>query len=92
MRSSKFTIVDETKGIYASPPGRVEFYSIDDQRRWKGYWINTTGEKSFLCSEEKGGSSYWGEMIYQFNETYNQYTGTWDKCGQGKKYAIKGIR
>jgi hypothetical protein len=90
-KRSKVTIIDETKGTYTNPSGRIEFYAIDGQRRWKGYWINQSGTYN-LCSEEKGGSPYWGENIYQFNEAYNRYTGTWDFCGEGQKYALSGVR
>ena len=90
MKTAKFTIIDETEGMY--PNGRVMFYAIDEQRKWKGYWINDTGNKTVMCSDEKGGSPYWGEQIYQFNETYNQYTGTWDVCGEGQKYKTSGVR
>jgi hypothetical protein len=89
-RSSVVTITDETRGAYTNPDGRIEFYSIDDQRAWKGYWIEESGTKP--CPTEKSGSMYWGEQIYQFNETYNQYTGTWDFCGKGEKYSFKGVR
>jgi hypothetical protein len=92
IKTTKFIIIDETRAIYPGLNGRVEFYAIDEQGRWKGYWIDEHLTKYFLCSEEKGGSPYWGEIIYQFNETYNQYSGTWDKCGKGKKYAISGVR
>jgi hypothetical protein len=92
IKTTKIIIIDETRAIYPGLNGRVEFYAIDEQGRWKGYWIDETLSKYFLCSEEKGGSPYWGEIIYQFNETYNQYTGTWDKCGEGKKYSTKGFR
>ena len=91
-KTTKFIIIDETRAIYPGLNGRVEFYAIDEQGRWKGYWIDEHLSKYFLCYEEKGGSPYWGEIMYQFNETYNQYTGTWDKCGEGKKYAISGFR
>jgi hypothetical protein len=90
--TSKLTIIDKNRATYSKLNGRVEFYEIDEQGRWKGYWIHETMQKYFLCPEEKGGSPFWGEIVYQFNETYNQYTGTWDKCGEGKKYAISGVR
>ncbi len=89
-RSSVVTIIDETKATYTNPNGRIEFYSIDDQRTWKGYWIEEDGSTS--CSVEKSGSMHWGEQIYQFNETYSQYTGSWDMCGKGPKYSFKGVR
>ena len=88
--TGKVTIVDETKGSYTNPVGRIEFYAIDDQRIWKGYWIEESG--STACPEEKSGSMFWGEQIYQFNEAYNQYIGTWDSCGEGPKYGSKGFR
>ena len=89
-RSSVVTFIDESKATYTNPNGRIEFYSIDDQRTWKGYWIEESGSSS--CSEEKSGSKYWGEQIFHFNETYSQYTGTWDMCGKGAKYSFKGVR
>lgn len=90
-RTHKFTMIDETKGTYPSSQ-KVEFYAIDEQRRWKGYWIMKTGTNTNMCSEEKSGSPYWGVQVYQFNETYNQYTGTWDVCGEGQKYKTRGVR
>jgi hypothetical protein len=90
-KTIKFTIIDETRGT--SHNQRLEFYAIDEQGRWKGYWIHKkTQDKYWICDEEKGGSPFWGEIIFQFNETYNQYTGTWDKCGEGDKFPIKGFR
>lgn len=88
----KQTIIDETRGI-SSNNQRVEFYEIDDQGRWKGYWISDQAlTKYYICDEKKSGSSFWGEITYQFNEAYNQYTGTWDRCGEGKKFWVKGFR
>lgn len=89
-RSSVVTFIDESKATYTNPDGRIEFYSIDDQRTWKGYWIEESGSTS--CSVEKSGSLFWGEQIYHFNETYSQYTGSWDMCGKGPKYSFKGVR
>ena len=87
---SKVTIIDETKGTYTNPDGRIQFYAIDEQGRWNGYWIEESGSTS--CSEEKSGSNYWGEYIFQFNDTYTQYEATWDVCGEGQKYPTKGVR
>jgi hypothetical protein len=89
-RSNKVTFVDESIATYTSMDGRVEFYEIDENGWWKAYWINESGSQE--CSEARGGSVFWGEQIYQFNETYNRYKGTWDICGQGPKYAINGVR
>lgn len=89
-RSGVVTITDKAKGSYTNPGGRLEFHSTDDRYTWKAYWILESGSRP--CSTEKGGSKIWGEQIFQFNETYNQYTGTWDSCGEGPKYSIKGVR
>ena len=91
MYSAEFTIIDETRGIYTGS-SRVEFYEIDEQGRWKGYWINNESESSVACSEKKGGSPFWGESIYRFNDSYNRYSGTWDYCGEGQKYVTAGTR
>ena len=91
-QSSKVTIIDEAKGAftYSGGPGRLEFYSKEDQRTWKGYWIIESGHNP--CTTEKGGSQFWGEQIFHFNETYNTYTGTWNSCGEGTKYSARGVR
>ena len=89
-KTSKVTIIDETKGTYTNPGGRILFYAIDDQGRWMGHWV--TGLTSTPCFEENDGSKYWGVNIYQFNDTYNEYRGTWDYCGEGEKYSMKGYR
>jgi hypothetical protein len=89
--TAQLHIVDQNHATYTSPhPGRIEFYAVDEQGLWKGYWINETGR--YTCAEEKNGSRFWGESIYQFNETFNRYTGSWDACGEGHKYAVNGYR
>ena len=87
---SRLTILDETNAVYTNPNGRIEFHTIDAQRKWTGYWILENSQNP--CSEEKSGSLHWGENIYQFNETYNRYTGSWDNCGKGRKYKLSGVR
>ena len=62
--------------------------TVDDQGRWEGYWVESGND----CTEKKHGSNSWGVSIYQFNETYNEYEGTWDMCGEGKKYKMTGVR
>ena len=89
-RTAKFAIIDENSGVYKRV--RVQFYAKDEQRRWRGFWIMNTASKYNLCPEKKEGSDFWGETVFQFNEAYNQYTGYWDRCGEGKKYAIRGVR
>ena len=87
-KSTRLIIVDESGGTFTD--GRLKFYSVADDRTWKGYWIHETGMSP--CSEEKHGSLYWGEQVFHFNETFNQYTGTWDMCGAGPKYTARGYR
>ena len=91
-RSTKFTIIDESAGRYSRPPSEVRFYAVDEQGRWKGYWKMPSSDKTVFCSSEKDGTAYWGEVIYEFNGEFNQYSGSWDKCGEGQKYKISGIR
>lgn len=89
MRSIKVTIVDEAKAKYGSN-GRIDFFAIDEQGRWNGYWILEDGYRT--CTEKKSGSQHWGETVFQFNETYSHYTGTWDYCGEGQKFSKSGVR
>jgi hypothetical protein len=92
IKQATLTIIDESSATYSVNGGRIQFYAIDGQRKWTGYWINSSGSSVWSCSEEKDGSPYWGVQIYQFNETYNQYTGTWDSCGEGRKFPVSGVR
>ena len=91
-RLQKVTIIDETRGTFTShaTTGRIQFYAIDDQGRWMGHWVQILS--SAPCVEEKDGSRYWGVNIYQFNDNYSEYQGTWDNCGEGHKYRTKGYR
>ena len=89
-RSTVLTIIDEASATYSNPTVQIAFYSIDNQRNWKGYWTRKSGANP--CSVERNGSQYWGEQIFHFNETYNQYTGTWNACGAGPNYPYKGVR
>jgi hypothetical protein len=83
--------IDETTATYtnpANPDGRVFFYATDNQN-WEGLWVEDVTD---VCSEEKHGSKNWGVVIYQFNDAYNKYEGTWDDCGKGQKLPFNGIR
>ena len=86
--SLKVTIIDKTRGLTSR--GVLEFFSADNDRMWKAYWIDDSGLEP--CSEKKNGSPYWGESIYHFNEAYNRYSGTYDVCGEGRKYDFNGYR
>ena len=86
----QLTIVDETKAIYPSyRNGRIFWYAIDDQRKWEGYWID---EIAGNCIEKKYGSTYWGVVTFRFNETYTEWKGEFDECGEGRKYPQDGFR
>jgi len=86
----QLTIVDETKAIYPSyRNGRIFWYAIDDQRKWEGYWID---EIAGNCVEKKDGSTYWGVVTFRFNDTYTQWKGDFDICGEGRKYPWNGLR
>ena len=78
-------------GNMASTPGPiVKFYSADDNGKWDGYWVEESGSQR--CDTKEDGSHYWGVVEFQFNEAYNAFEGTWDFCGDGKKWEWKGKR
>ena len=85
----QMTIVDETKATYSYANGRILFYSIDDQRKWEGYWVQDGADN---CANKKDGSGYWGAVTFQFNDTYTQWKGEYDYCRVGRKYLWDGAR
>jgi tetratricopeptide (TPR) repeat protein len=86
----QLTIVDETKAITPSyRNGRILFYALDDQRKWEGYWVD---EIAGNCVEKKDGSTYWGVVTFRFNDTYTEWKGEFDECGEGRKYPWDGFR
>ena len=88
--SGKMTIIDETKATYTWDSGRILFYATNDQGRWEGYWVEkVTGTP---CSVKKDGSNNWGVAIFQFNDAYDKFEGTYDMCGKGQKYPWSGSR
>ena len=87
----RMTIIDETKASYAFTGGRIFFSAVDDQGKWEGYWVEDDAT-DMSCTEKKDGSNVWGVVVFQFNETYNEYKGTWDFCGEDQKFATKGVR
>jgi hypothetical protein len=91
MERSQMTIVDEIKATYTIGNGRIFFYAIDDQRKWEGYWVQD-GIVGFDCTDKKDGSTYWGAVTFRFNDTYTQWKGEFDFCGEGRKYPWNGFR
>ena len=88
-KTVKLVITDKTRGM-DSKGAMLEIFSADDDHMWKAYWILESG--IYPCSEKKQGSPYWGEEVFNFNETFNQYTGTWNSCGAGQEYWTRGVR
>lgn len=87
----KTTIVDETLATYGFRDGRFVFHGNDGQGRWEGYWIEKFG-KNNLCADTREGTNAWGEVVLQFNAAYNEFEGTWDFCGEGRKFELRGYR
>ena len=85
------TFSGQEKATYAYHNGRIYFESVNDQGLWKGYWVEDTWGP-VQCSEKRDGSKTWGEAIFQFDDTFNSYEGTWDACGDGRKSAWVGKR
>ena len=90
-RSTQMTIIDETKASYEFSGGRIFFYAVDDQVKWEGYWVEDSAP-DVSCTEKKDGSNVWGVTVFQFNDTYNSFTGEWDVCGKGTKDPHSGYR
>ena len=84
-------IIDDTRVTYGYTNGRIFFYSIDKQGKWEGYWVEDSGSKACI-NELKDGSRHWGKVIFQFNDSYTKFKGTWDYCGEGKKTPWEGFR
>jgi hypothetical protein len=92
-RSTNVKFIDEENGTFVldnGMDGRIEIFSKEGQRTWRGYAILKSG--SDQCPTEKGGSKYWSELVFHFNETYNQYTGNYKRCGDGRESNINGVR
>ena len=89
--SPRMTIIDETKATYGFHRGRIFFFAVDDQGKWEGYWVESYAP-NMSCTEKKDGSNVWGVVVLQFNDTYTNFTGDWDSCGEGKKHPWKGNR
>jgi TolB-like protein/class 3 adenylate cyclase len=90
LNTIQMTIVDETKATYLSyGNGRILFYAIDDQRKWEGYWVQDGAD---YCANKKDGSTYWGAVTFQFNDTYTKWKGEYDECGVGRKHLWHGVR
>ena len=76
---------------YALRNGRIFFKEKDGQGKWKGHWVEDK-QPWVVCTEKLDGSTAWGEAIFQFDEEYKTFKGTWDKCGDGKRNAWVGHR
>jgi adenylate cyclase len=87
----QLTIVDETKATFTLLNGRILFYAIDDQRKWEGYWVQDIVGGG-RCADNKDGSTLWGVLTLQFNDTYTEWKGEFDFCGAGIKYPWIGFR
>ena len=79
------------KASYTYRGGRILFDEIDDAGLWKGHWIEDTWS-AVICPQERDGSKSWGQAIFQFNETYTRFRGTYDLCGEGRKNSWDGRR
>jgi len=89
--TSKLKFDGSSEMVYIPDDGStVNFQSAEDNGKWEGYWIESSGSQR--CDTKIEGSHYWGMVLFQFNETYNEFVGTWDNCGEGKKFEWTGER
>ena len=91
MSLGTMTFAGSKKATYTYRNGRVLFNETDSSGKWKGHWVEDTWSGA-ICAEEKDGSKSWGEMVYQFNDTYTRFKGTYNICGTGLKNAWEGTR
>ena len=85
------TFSGNEKATYTYRNGRILFDRTDDLGEWKGHWVEKP--MSFVtCVDEIDGSITWGVAIFQFNEAYTRFKGTYDKCGDGRTGAWDGRR
>ena len=78
-------------GRMASIPHRfATFYAADESGQWQGYWTEEGGRHR--CTTKQDGSEHWGVIQLQFDATYDHFEGTWDFCGEGDKWELKGKR
>jgi hypothetical protein len=89
--SVPMTIHNESSASYPFGGGRILFETADSQGRWEGYWVEDNGE-SMSCEQQKDGSNVWGAVVFRFNGAYNEFSGEYDACGEGKKYPWDGYR
>ncbi len=85
----RMNIADNSSASYSPGSGRIYFYEVDELGRWEGHWVEAP---SSSCSSEKHGSRNWGVATFQFNDNFTEFNGTWDVCGQGKRFAWAGRR
>lgn len=63
--------------------------------RFQGYWTAQNIKCGLFscfrrCSEIKGGTYYWGKVIFQFNATGNNWTGWKSKCNGSSRILYNG--
>jgi len=71
----------------------LRFHTADDNRLWEGIWAKEPGffgKKS--CPTAPDDADSWGVVTFQFNEAYTEFEGSWDYCGEGKKFKWTGKR
>lgn len=84
------TTFDAFGGMSSIPGPIVTFYSADANGLWEGTWTADSAPET--CKVEKDGKSHWGVVRFQFNKSYDEFEGTWDFCGEGRKLSWKGKR
>ena len=81
---------DNSGGMTSVPGPWVTFYAADDSGQWEGFWTSDSSPKP--CATEKEGRQHWGVVRFQFNEAYDEFSGSWDFCGEGEQWEWRGRR
>ncbi|MEM7208056.1 MAG: hypothetical protein AAF434_09550 [Pseudomonadota bacterium] len=85
------TFSEDGKVGYTLRNGRIFFNEKDGKGKWKGHWVEDK-QPWVVCDEKLDGSTAWGEAIFQFDDEFKTFRGTWDKCGDGKRNIWQGYR
>ncbi|MDH3452561.1 MAG: hypothetical protein OEN20_09075, partial [Gammaproteobacteria bacterium] len=87
--TGRLRIADEARATFTGQNARLYFYAIGANRRWQGYWIE---DRPQACEQARDGSKFWGVAVFQFNQAYDRFEGSWDMCGESREVPWNGTR
>jgi hypothetical protein len=55
-----------------------------------GHWMQPSS--SVACKTKRGGTAYWGQLKFDFNEAGTEYKGVWGYCDEAPERGWSGQR